>query len=139
MSARRKARKRALDTLFSADVGGNDLAEAIANARERSSGEPERASSWPYTEQILEGVHGNLDAIDTVIRDTSQAWPLERMPSVDRSLLRIGVWEIMFNDEVPAAVAIAEAVDLATELSTDQSAGFVHGILAAVAEKPAVS
>jgi N utilization substance protein B len=139
VSARRKARKRALDIVFSADVNGTDLSDALESARDAAERDPGRASSWPYAQEIVEGIIAHGASIDSVLQATSRAWPVERMPAVDRAVLRIALWELLHNDEVPGAVAISEAVDLVNELSTEASAGFVHGILAAVASDSAVS
>lgn len=139
MSARRKARKRALDILYGADVKDMDVAEALAEAQTRAGSEPERSGSWEYASAIVSGVIDHAWEIDELLVKTSQSWPLDRMPAVDRAILRIGVWEILHNPEVPAAVSISEAVWLANELSTEASAGFIHGILASIApgESPA--
>lgn len=134
MSARRKARRRALDILFSADVAEVDLGDALAAASTQAADEPQRASSWDYASEIVSGVIDHRDEIDALLSGTSTTWPLERMPSVDRALLRLAVWEILHNPEVPSAVAISEAVAMAGELSTEASGGFVHGILASIAE-----
>lgn len=129
MSARTKARKRALDILFSADVRGEELASVLAAEARRAASEPARAASWLYAREIVDGVIDNRDAIDEQITTFAKDWSLARMPAVDRALLRIGTWEILYNDEVPAAVAIDEAVELAKEFSTDDSGAFVHGVL----------
>ena len=136
MSARRKARKRALDILFSADVREVDLATSLADATEQGRLNPERDSSWPYAEEMVKGVLEHGRGIDELIRSTSTSWPLERMPAVDRAIVRLAVWELRHNPDVPPAVGIAEAVELATQLSTEASGGFVHGILAAIARHP---
>lgn len=132
MSARTKARKRALDILFSSDVRGDDLAVTLAAEAQRAASEPAREASWLYAREIVDGIIDQRDDIDEQITTHSRDWKLERMPAVDRALLRIGVWEILFNDEVPTAVAIDEAVELAKEFSTDDSGAFVHGVLARV-------
>jgi transcription antitermination protein NusB len=129
MSARTKARKRALDILFSADVRGEDVAAVLAAEARRAANEPARESSWLYARDIVDGVIDQREAIDEQITTFAKDWTLERMPAVDRALLRIGAWEILFNDDVPAAVAIDEAVELAKEFSTDDSGAFVHGVL----------
>ena len=132
MSARTKARKRALDILFSSDVRGDDLAVTIAAEAKRAASEPAREASWLYAREIVDGIIDHRDDIDDNIVTHSRDWKIERMPAVDRALLRIAVWEILFNDEVPTAVAIDEAVELAKEFSTDDSGAFVHGVLARV-------
>ncbi|MDT0118112.1 transcription antitermination factor NusB [Microbacterium sp. PRF11] len=133
MSARTKARKRALDILFQADVRGEELPIMLATEAKRAANEPAREASWLYARDIVDGVIDNRDAIDEQITTFSKDWSLERMPAVDRALLRIGTWEILYNDEVPTAVAIDEAVELAKEFSTDDSGSFVHGVLARIA------
>jgi N utilization substance protein B len=131
VSARTKARKRALDLLYGADVRGESIADALA--AEEARADPRRAGSWEYARQIVAGVDAHRDEIDELIETYSQGWTIPRMPAVDRSLLRIGVWELQYNDEVPDGVAIAEAVDAARVLSTDDSAGFINGLLGRIA------
>jgi N utilization substance protein B len=132
LSARTKARKRALDILFSADVRGEEVSVALAAAAARAASEPARQASWLYARDIVDGFIDHHDEIDEQITTHSRDWKLERMPTVDRALLRIGTWEILFNYEVPTAVAIDEAVELAKELSTEDSGAFVHGVLARI-------
>lgn len=132
MSARSKARKRALDILFSADLRGTSLSDALAEAARRAASEPEREASWLYAREIVDGVIDHQVEIDELITTFARGWTLERMPAVDRAILRIAVWEIGFNSDVPAAVAVTEAVDLAKDLSTDESASFVNGVLASI-------
>ncbi|KQQ69229.1 transcription antitermination factor NusB [Microbacterium sp. Leaf320] len=132
MSARTKARKRALDILFSADVRGDEVAVTLAAEAQRAASEPAREASWLYAREVVDGIIDHRDEIDEQITTHSRDWKIERMPAVDRALLRIGVWEILFNDVVPTAVAIDEAVELAKEFSTDDSGAFVHGVLARV-------
>jgi N utilization substance protein B len=133
LSARSKARKRALDILYQSDVRGDDLAATLAVEATRAASEPAREASWLYAREIIDGIIDNRDEIDEQIVTHARDWKLERMPTVDRAVLRIGVWEILFNDQVPTAVAIDEAVELAKELSTDDSGSFVHGVLARIA------
>ncbi|MBU4465840.1 MAG: transcription antitermination factor NusB [Actinobacteria bacterium] len=133
MSARTKARKRALDILFQSDIRGDSLATTLAAEATRAASEPSREASWLYAREIVDGVIDNRDEIDEQITTSSKDWSLERMPAVDRALLRMGAWEILFNDAVPTAVAIDEAVELAKEFSTDDSAAFVNGVLARIA------
>ncbi len=130
-SARSKARRAALDLLFEAEQRGVDAMElATARVAEPVGDVPIR----PYTVAIIEGVQAEREAIDDAIRGYSHGWALERMPAVDRALLRVGTWEIVFNDEVPDGVAVSEAVDLAALLSTDDSPNFVNGLLSRIAE-----
>jgi transcription antitermination protein NusB len=133
VSARTKSRKRALDVLFAADVRGDALEDALMREESRARSTPERATSWPYARQIVEGVRDHADDIDERISAHASGWTLDRMPAVDRAILRIGVWELDHNPEVPVGVAIDEAVEAAKELSTDDSPRFVNGVLSAVA------
>ncbi len=133
MSARSKARKRALDILYQADVRGEDVPTVLAAEAKRAAGEPAREASWLYAREIVDGVIDHSDDIDEQITTFSKDWSLARMPSVDRAILRLATWEILFNDAVPPAVAIDEAVELAKELSTDDSGAFVHGVLGRIA------
>ena len=133
MSARTKARKRALDILFQADVRGDDVATILAARFASAASEPAREASWLYAREIVDGVIDNRDAIDEQITTFSKDWSLARMPAVDRAVLRLAAWEILYNDAVPTAVAIDEAVELTKEFSTDDSPSFVHGVLARIA------
>jgi N utilization substance protein B len=134
VSARTKARKRALDILYAADVRQITIAQSLANEAERAASEPSRAASWLYAREIVDGVVDHAEEIDELITTYSQGWTLSRMPVVDRAILRIGIWEILFNDAVPHAVAIDEAVESAKTLSTDDSAGFINGLLGRIAQ-----
>ena len=131
MSARSKARKRALDILFEAEQRGVNaetlLVERIAKP----------ATEHPlndYTVQIVRGVIARWVQINELLATYSQGWTIERMPAVDRAILRIGAWEIVYSDAVPDGVAISEAVTLATSLSTDDSPTFINGLLARLSE-----
>lgn len=134
MSARTKARKRAIDILYVADVRQIPIPEALAAAAERAAGEPARSASWLYARELVDGVLDHQAEIDELIQTYARGWSLERMPFVDRAIVRIAIWELVFNDEIPAGVAIDEAVEAAKLLSTDESSGFVHGVLASVAQ-----
>ncbi|MBL8928731.1 MAG: transcription antitermination factor NusB [Kineosporiaceae bacterium] len=127
MSARGKARKRALDLLYEADIRSVPVAGLLAER-------PVPVSASGYTTQIVEGVLARSARIDELLSTYAVGWTLDRMPAVDRAILRIGAWELLYNDEVPDAVAIDEAVRLATELSTDDSPSFVNGLLARLLE-----
>lgn len=133
MSARTKARKRALDILFQADVRGDAPAAILAAEAKRAANEPARQASWLYAREIVDGVIDHQDAIDEQLTTFARDWSLARMPAVDRAVLRIAAWEILYNDDVPTAVAIDEAVELVKEFSTDESGPFVHGVLARIA------
>lgn len=134
MSARSKARKRAIDILYGADLRELPLRDALTVEAQRAASEPQREASWLYARDIVDGIIDNSEEIDEQIETYAQGWSLARMPAVDRAILRIGVWEILFNDEIPAAVAIDEAVESAKTLSTDDSAGFVNGLLGKIAQ-----
>ena len=133
MSARSKSRKRAIDILFGADVRGVPIAAMLDEEAGRAAANPQRESSWPYAREIVEGVEAHLTDIDSEIETHAQGWPLERMPALDRAIARLATWEILYNDDVPDAVAIAEAVESATVLSTEDSAGFLNGLLGGIA------
>ncbi len=131
MGARTKARKRALDVLFEAEQRRVDpvslLAERIA--------EPGTQAALPqYSVDLVEGVTTEQERIDELLATHSHGWTIERMPAVDRVLLRLGTWEILFNDDVPDAVAVDEAVELARSLSTDESPAFVNGLLGRIVD-----
>jgi N utilization substance protein B len=134
VSARTKARKRALDLLYGADVREESINSALATEQARADADPKRASSWIYAREIVVGITEHGDEIDELIETYAQGWTLSRMPLVDRAIVRIGMWEILFNEDIPDGVAIAEAVEAATVLSTEDSAGFINGLLATVAK-----
>jgi N utilization substance protein B len=129
VSARGKARARALDILFEAEQRGVPASVAIQGRRDRT----EQVIN-PYTVEIVDGVTGRQSQIDEILRTYAQGWTLERMPAVDRIILRIGLWELLFNDDVPDAVAVSEAVALARTMSTDESPSFVNGLLGRLQE-----
>ncbi len=125
MAARSKARKRALDVLYAAEVRDADALDVLA---ERLS-DADPAAPSGYAEQLVRGVAGHRARIDELIAQHSIDWTLDRMPAVDRAILRIAVFEIVYSDDVPPAVAVDEAVELAKALSTDNSPRFVNGVL----------
>lgn len=127
MAARSKARKRALDVLFEAEQRGTD---PLVLLRDRV-GSP-GATVPEYAVTLVEGVQAHRERIDEILATYSQGWTVERMPAVDRAVLRIGVLELLWHDDVPDAVAIDEAVELAKSLSTDESPAFVNGLLARI-------
>jgi N utilization substance protein B len=127
MAARSKARKRALDILFECEVRGLPLGETLD---ERVlAGEPPVNE---YTVALVRGVVEHQARIDELISRYAKDWSLERMPGVDRNVLRLGVLEVLYVDDVPDAVAVSEAMNLVRDLSTDESPAFVNGILGAV-------
>jgi N utilization substance protein B len=131
VSARSKARKRALDLLFEAEQRG---VNADLLLTERMARPATQHALNDYTVEIVRGVVAKWVEIDELLATYSQGWTVDRMPAVDRAILRIGAWEVVFSDAVPDGVAISEAVALATSLSTDDSPTFVNGLLARLAE-----
>ena len=131
MAARHKARKRALDVLFQADLRGVDPLVVLADAELLRSEEGDSPLN-PYAVELVTGVASHQERIDELLTTYSLGWTLERMPGVDRSILRLGAYEVLWGD-VPEAVALDEAVTLARELSTDDSPAFVNGLLARIA------
>jgi transcription antitermination protein NusB len=128
VAARSKARKRALDVLFEAEL--RDLPVLGLLAERLSLGD---RPTPEYAAEIVRGVSAHHDEIDGLIAGNAVGWTLERMPAVDRNILRMGIWELLWADDVPDGVAISEAVELAQDLSTDGSPAFVNGLLAKVA------
>ncbi len=131
MSARHKARKRALDLLYESEIKSLPLTE-VWQQRVDADDQPANA----YTEQLVLGIALNLDAIDAKISQVSTGWRLDRMSPVDRSILRIATYEILFRPEVDLAVAINESVLLAKEISGEDAPAFINGVLGAVARLP---
>ena len=127
--ARSKARRRALDILFETDVRGVPLGSTLAE-RAAKADQP----LHPYVTELVEGVVAHQHRIDELLATYAVGWTLDRMPAVDRNLLRIGVYEILHRDDVPDAVAIDEAVSLAKDLSTDESPAFINGLLGRITE-----
>ncbi len=132
MSARSKARKRALDVLFAADLRGESALEALETAIADGEG-----PTNDYTETLVRGVVAEQERIDALLSEHATGWTLDRMPGVDRNVLRLGVYEMLYVDDVPNAVAVSEAVALAQDLSTDDSPSFVNGVLGAVLRQSA--
>jgi N utilization substance protein B len=131
VSARSKSRKRALDVLFAAEARGVDPLVVLAERMERPTG-PELHSWSPmgdYAEGIVRGVVEHQRRIDGLLSEHSRGWTLDRMPAVDRAILRIAVFELLYSIDVPPAVVVNEAVDAAKLLSTDDSPKFVNGVL----------
>ncbi|MEV6239384.1 transcription antitermination factor NusB [Lentzea sp. NPDC051838] len=129
MGARSKARKRAVDFLYEADLLGTDPVTLLAER----VGSPDIPPVNDYTVTLVEGVHTNRARIDDLISEHAEGWTLQRMPAVDRAVLRIGLYELLWAADVPDAVAIDEAVELAKGLSTDDSPRFVNGVLGRIA------
>jgi transcription antitermination protein NusB len=129
VAARSKARKRALDILFEAEIRGEPVLDLLV-LRTQEASPPVPA----YAAELVRGVHEHGQQIDQLLAEYAKGWTLDRMPAVDRNILRIGLHELLWNDDVPDAVAISEAVALAGDLSTDDSAAFVNGLLARLLE-----
>jgi len=126
LSARSKARKRALDLLFAAEARGVAATDLLSE--QVSDGELNN----PYTATLVEGVADKQEQIDDIIGRYAQGWTLDRMPAVDRNVLRLGVWELLFAADVPEHVALSEAVEMVRDLSTDESPSYVNGVLGAI-------
>lgn len=133
MAARHKARKRALDILFQSDVRGADPLDVLAEAR-RLRREDGDSDLNPYVDELISGVVQHQGRIDDVLSTYSLGWTLERMPGVDRAILRLATYELLWSP-IPDAVVIDEAVTLARELSTDDSPSFVNGLLGRIANQ----
>jgi N utilization substance protein B len=133
VAARSKARKRALDVLFEAEQRKVDPLQLLA---ERRTG----AGTFPaYAAELVEGVSAHSERIDELLRTYAEGWTLERMPAVDRAVLRLSLFELLWRDDVPDPVVIDEAVELAKSLSTDDSPGYVNGLLGRLASlKPSL-
>jgi transcription antitermination protein NusB len=137
VAARTKARKRALDLLFEAEQRGVNAADLL---RERLAAPVTEAPLSEFTADLVMGVVEHWSQVDELIATYSQGWTLQRMPAVDRAILRLGAYEVLYSTDVPEPVAISEWVGLATELSTDDSPRFVNGLLGRLAEvKPTLA
>ncbi|MFI9101389.1 transcription antitermination factor NusB [Streptomyces fildesensis] len=130
MAARNKARKRAFQILFEADQRGVDPKTAMADWIRLARTDDRQPPVTEYTMQLVEGYAANAPRIDELLATYSVGWTLDRMPVVDRNVLRLGTYELIWEDEVPDAVVLDEAVQLAKEFSTDESPAFVNGLLA---------
>ena len=123
MSTRSKSRKEALDQLFQNDLRGKAISNIASTDIE---------ALRDYAQEVLVGVIANSSRIDDLIRSYIQGWDFDRLPNVDRNILRIAIWELLWS-QTPEAVVIDEALKLATELSTESSPGFIHGVLSKIA------
>lgn len=126
---RHQARKRAVDLLFEAEARGLSAAEVAESRTSLASSNPDVSALNPYSATVALGVSEHSAHIDELISSHLQGWTLERLPAVDRAIMRVAVWELLYADDVPGPVAVDEAVQLAKELSTDDSPGFVNGVL----------
>jgi N utilization substance protein B len=132
VSARSKARKQALDLLYETDIRGTNLVETLA-ARDIPAEGPDARPIREYTRELVNGVSENRRKIDELITTYAQGWDMDRLPAVDRNILRLGIYEILWSASVPTSVAIDEALDLAKELSSDDSSKYIHGVLGRIA------
>ena len=132
MPARTKARRRALDILFEAEQRGVDPVVVLAD-RQVDPG-PRQSVPPAYGSEIVEGVAEHRDEIDEILSTYSHGWTIERMPAVDRTALRIGVWELLYGNDVPSEVVLDEATTMVKDLSTDESPNFVNGLLGRVVQ-----
>ncbi|MEY3677099.1 MAG: hypothetical protein RL351_326 [Actinomycetota bacterium] len=133
MSARTKARKRAVDAVFAADLRKISPLTLLDDVADLAADRQNQETIFGYARSIVQGVVDHHEEIDDLLETYSQGWALDRMPNLDRAILRVAVWEILHNPDVPDAVAVNEAVELAKELSTDDSGSFVNGLLSRIA------
>jgi N utilization substance protein B len=129
--SRRKSRRRALDALYSADLRRTSASTLLADTVARMGRDV--PAHMDYATQIVEGVAAHATRIDELLSSYAEGWTLERMPVIDRNLARIGVYEMLYRDDIDDAVAISEAVTLAEEFSTDESSRFLNGLLGRIA------
>jgi N utilization substance protein B len=132
VGARSKARKRALDVLYAADV--RSVAPAVVLGEVQAEREAAHGAMNAYTAELVAGVGEHRPRIDELIATYAQGWEIDRMPAIDRNLLRIGIFEVLWGTEVPDGVAVSEAVELAAEISTDESPKFVNGVLGRIVD-----
>lgn len=128
MSARSKARKQTLDLLYEADIRATSAADLLA-LRDVIEEGPDARPIREFTKLLIAGVTENMRKIDELISTYAQGWDMDRLPAVDRNILRLGIYEIVWSADLDDGIAIDEALTLARELSTDESAGYIHGVL----------
>jgi N utilization substance protein B len=128
VSARSKARKQALDILYESDIRSSDPL-AILESRDINEEGPDARPIRDFTRELIAGVSANRRKIDELIATYAQGWDMDRLAAVDRNILRLGIFEIIWSDELADGIAIDEAITLAKDLSTDDSATFIHGLL----------
>jgi len=132
VSARSKARKQSLDLLYESDIRGTSALETL-NLRDVIEEGPDARPIREYTKFLISGIDTNRRKIDELISTYAKGWDMDRLPAVDRNILRLGIYEILWCQEVPEGVAIAEAIELAKTLSTEDSAAYIHGVLGRIA------
>ena len=128
MSARSKARKQTLDLLYEADIRSVSASELLA-LRDVVEAGPDARPIREFTRELISGITSNRRKIDELISTYAQGWDMDRLPAVDRNILRLGIYEIVWSQDLDDGIAIDEALNLARELSTDESAGYIHGVL----------
>ena len=131
MGARTTAREAALQMLFSIEASGSPVEQAIADFWREHPGDAEGKS---YADEVVRGVMAELERVDELLRAASKNWRLERMTRVDRNVLRMGAWELLHRHDVPRAVILDEAVEIAKRFGTEESGAFVNGVLNKVAD-----
>ncbi|AYE95478.1 transcription antitermination factor NusB [Mycobacterium paragordonae] len=129
---RHQARKGAVDVLFEAEARGLSPVEMVEMRTALTQANPDVTALLPYAAVVARGVSEHAAHVDELITSHLQSWTLDRLPAVDRAILRVAVWELLYADDVPEPVAVNEAVELAKELSTDESPGFINGVLGQV-------
>ena len=128
MSARSKARKQTLDLLYESDIRGSSVADLLILRGVPDEG-PDARPIRDFTKALICGITENRRKIDELIATYAQGWDMDRLPAVDRNIMRLAIYEIVWSDDVEDGVAIDEALNLARDLSTDESAGYIHGVL----------
>jgi N utilization substance protein B len=132
LSARTKARKRAVDAIFASDLRKEDPSILLGATFRQVEDRQNQDEIFTYAQTIIDGVVEHHSQIDDLIQTYSLDWDIDRMPALDRAILRCALWEILYNSDVPNGVAINEAVELAKEYSTDESGGFINGLLSKI-------
>lgn len=132
MSARSKARKQSLDLLYEADIRGT-IALEILESRDIEEVGPDARPIREYTKELISGISEHSRKIDELISTYAQGWDMDRLPAVDRNILRLGIFELLWGKELTDSIIIDEALTLAKDLSTEESAGYIHGVLGRIA------
>ena len=132
MSARSKARKQTLDLLYESDIRGSSASDLMV-LRDVADDGPDARPIRDFTKALIGGITENRRKIDELISTYAQGWDMDRLPTVDRNILRLGIYEILWATDLDDAIVIDEALSLAKDLSTDDSAGYIHGVLGRIA------
>lgn len=132
MSARSKARKQSLDLLYESDIRGTVALEILENRDIEEVG-PDARPIREYTKELISGISEHRRKIDELISTYAQGWDMDRLPAVDRNILRLGIFELLWGKELTDSIIIDEALTLAKDLSTEESAGYIHGVLGRIA------